>query len=97
MAKFEAGKSGNPGGRPKSAEGVKDLARMHTKTAIAALVRVIEDKKANPSARVSAAVAILDRGWGKPVQAIAGANGEDPIELVHRVERVIVRPAGSDS
>ena len=94
---FKPGESGNPGGRPKAVEGVKELARLHTETAIAALVRVIEDKKANPSARVSAAVAILDRGWGKPVQAIAGANGEDPIELVHRVERVIVRPSGSDS
>lgn len=94
---FKPGESGNPGGRPKAVEGVKELARLHTENAIAALVRVIEDKKANPSARVSAAVAILDRGWGKPVQAIAGANGEDPIELVHRVERVIVRPSGSDS
>lgn len=96
MAKFEPGKSGNPGGRPKAVEGVKELARLHTENAIAALVRVIEDKKANPSARVSAAVAILDRGWGKPVQSVAGADGEGAIEFVHRVERVIVRPPGTD-
>ncbi len=28
----------------------------------------MEDKKAPPAARVSAATAVLDRGWGKPRQ-----------------------------
>lgn len=88
MAKFQPGQSGNPGGRPKAVESVKGLARMHTENAIAALVRVIEDKKAAPAARVSAAVAILDRGWGKPVQAISGPDGESPLETVTRIELV---------
>ncbi len=30
----------------------------------------MEDKKAPSAARVSAATAILDRGWGKPGQAV---------------------------
>jgi hypothetical protein len=30
----------------------------------------MDDPKAPPAARVGAAVAILDRGWGKPGQAI---------------------------
>jgi hypothetical protein len=42
-------------------------------------------------ARVAAANAILDRGWGKATQAIA--NSEDgALELIQRIERVIVHP-----
>ncbi|BAM88391.1 hypothetical protein S58_23850 [Bradyrhizobium oligotrophicum S58] len=44
---------------------------------------------------MSAANAILDRGWGKPPQALE--NGEDgALELIHRIERVIVHPDGAD-
>lgn len=84
---FKKGQSGNPGGRPKNNEDVRSLARMHTETAIAALVLVLEDKQAPPSARVSAATAILDRGWGKPVQALAGPDGEGPVEFVTKEQK----------
>ena len=50
----------------------------------------------HPAARVSAANAILDRGWGKATQPLA--NGDDgALELIHRIERVIVHPENSDS
>jgi hypothetical protein len=53
-------------------------------------------KDATPAAKVSAATAILDRGWGKPVQALEnGDNGA--LELIHRIERVIVHPENPDS
>jgi len=43
-------------------------------------------------ARIAAANAILDRGWGKATQAIQ--NGDDgALELIHRIERVIVASA----
>jgi hypothetical protein len=45
---------------------------------------------ANAFARVAAANAILDRGWGRPVQPLATDQG--PIELLTRIERVIVHP-----
>ena len=38
--------------------------------AINTLVGVMREKKSSPSARVAAAVALLDRGWGKPSQAM---------------------------
>ena len=65
---FRPGMSGNPGGRPKAALDVQELARAHTPDAINALVAAL----ANPRERVSAAVALLDRGWGKPTQSLAG-------------------------
>lgn len=76
---FKPGQSGNPGGRPKRPEtiearkviaDVKALARESTKEAMEALVEVVKDVKAPPSARVSAASVILDRGWGKATQVV---------------------------
>jgi hypothetical protein len=60
----------NPTGRPKIVHQVQDLARAHTPAAIATLVEICGNKKAHPSARVAAATAILDRGWGRPHQSL---------------------------
>lgn len=61
--------SGNPGGRsPRigpNGETAAQLARIHTTDAINCLVEVMKNKKAAAIARVSAANALLDRGWGK--------------------------------
>ncbi|MGK2872965.1 MAG: DUF5681 domain-containing protein [Alphaproteobacteria bacterium] len=64
--RFAKGASGNPGGRPKELAGIRELAAQHTEAAIAALVQALND----PKTAVAAAVALLDRGWGKPQQAI---------------------------
>jgi hypothetical protein len=75
---------------------IRSLARSHTRTALNVLVGVMRSKDSTAAARVSAANAILDRGWGKAPQAIE--NGENgALELVHRIERVIVHPENSDS
>ena len=75
---------------------IRSLARSHTRTAINALVGVMKSKDATHAARVSAATAILDRGWGRPVQALEnGDNGA--LELIHKIERVIVHPEDTDS
>jgi hypothetical protein len=81
---------------PKTLTDIRSLARSHTKSAILALAGVMRAKDATPAARVSAATALLDRGWGRPPQAIQ--NGENgALELIHRIERVIVHPDPSDS
>lgn len=67
---FRKGQSGNPGGRPKLPEEINAAARAHTKKAISTLVDVVQDAKAPASARVSAAQAILDRGWGRAQQQV---------------------------
>lgn len=72
---FEAGKSGNPGGRPKENAEVKRLARSH---GVAALLKLVALKD-SPDERISlaAAQALLDRGFGKPSQELQHTGGED--------------------
>jgi HEAT repeat protein len=68
MAQFAKGTSGNPGGRPKAEGHVRDLARAQTERAIKALVVALNDT--NGRVRVAAAIALLDRGWGRPTQEV---------------------------
>jgi hypothetical protein len=72
---FKKGQSGNPGGRPKVIAAVKELARAHTGEAIETLASIMTNLKFAPAARVSAANALLDRGYGRPPQHITGEGG----------------------
>jgi hypothetical protein len=63
--RFQPGVSGNPGGRPKELGHVRDLAREHTDEAIRTLASIMRDDKEPAPARVRAAEALLDRGWGR--------------------------------
>ena len=54
----------------KTPTDIRSLARAHTATAIRVLVGIVQEKKAPHAARVSAAQALLDRGWGKATQFI---------------------------
>jgi hypothetical protein len=80
----------------KTVTEIRSLARSHTRTALNVLVGVMRSKDATAAARVSAANAILDRGWGKAAQAIENGDG-GALELTHRIERIIVYPENSDS
>lgn len=77
------GQSGNPSGARPHWAAVKDLARQYTVEAIQALYNVMTNSK-NDRAKVAAADAILDRGWGKPAQVIEG-EGERLIVTVRTV------------
>jgi hypothetical protein len=44
---------------------VQFMARQFTAQAVACLAGVMQDEKAPPAARCTAAMALLDRGWGK--------------------------------
>ena len=67
---FKPGQSGNPSGRPKIPGDVIELARVHTPDAIGRLASIVRDDDAPPASQVAAAIALLERGWGKPVQPI---------------------------
>ncbi|TAK45280.1 MAG: hypothetical protein EPO27_10710 [Betaproteobacteria bacterium] len=74
MAKWTKGQSGNPGGRPKEMGYLREIARKH-REAIETLVTVMQNSEATDQARVHAATALLDRGWGRPAQTITNSNG----------------------
>ena len=77
--------------RAKSLTEIRSIARSHTRTAVNVLVGIMRSKDATPAARVSAANAILDRGWGKTPQA-SDNDEAATLQLIHRIERVIVHP-----
>jgi hypothetical protein len=103
---FRPGQSGNPTGRPKRLatiearrifRDVTDAARERTQDAVDTLSAIMKDSKAPAAARVSAAQALLDRGYGKPAQAIEVEAGPDLAHLsdedLKTLERIL-RPPG---
>ena len=77
----------------KAATEIRSLARAHTKTALSVLAGIMRETEAPAAARVSAAQALLDRGWGKPTQPIGG-DKENPL-VIEKIERVIIRDAAN--
>jgi hypothetical protein len=49
---------------------VQEHARQHTTTAIDTLAEIMRNENAAPAARIAAANALLDRGYGKPGQTV---------------------------
>ncbi len=78
---FQKGRSGNPGGRPKVVHDVQAAAREHTALAMAALAEICADVGVPAMARVSAASALLDRAWGKPIARNINAAVADPKQM----------------
>jgi hypothetical protein len=74
---------------------INALARRHTRAAIKVLAAIMNQADGPATARVSAAQALLDRGWGKAAQPIAG--DEDGLPVLARIERVIVDAAKNGS
>lgn len=75
---------------------IKSLARAHTEKAVNVLVGIMSQEEAPPAARVSAASALLDRGWGKPTQPISGDDDAPPVRFT-KIELIGVRPPSSDT
>lgn len=62
---------------------IRSLARKHTTRAIQVLCGIMDQPDCPAAARVQAAQAILDRGWGKATQPISG-DSETPLQVIVR-------------
>lgn len=81
----------------KASSEIKSLARAHTESALKTLAGIMNQVEAPPAARVTAAQALLDRGWGKPAQAVVGGDEDDaPIRIINRIELVPVENDATD-
>jgi hypothetical protein len=69
--RFLKGFSANPNGKSPVVREVQELARTHTVEAIETLCDIMRDPQQPGATRVAAATALLDRGYGRPPQAIA--------------------------
>lgn len=101
---FQPGQSGNPGGRRKD-KPYRDALRKvlaeelgfdpaSARTKLEAVVRAHFTEAIGGD--VTAMNAIADRLDGKVPQAVVGDNDEDPINVVNKIVREIVRPKPAD-
>ena len=70
----------------KATADIRSLARAQTELAIRTLTGVCGSKAAPAAARVSAAQALLDRGWGKAPQP---HTGEDDKEIRVTIRNIV--------
>jgi hypothetical protein len=94
---FKQGVSGNPGGRPKrTAEeiGLISACKDKTQDALDVLLKIMSEGE-NERNKITAALAIIERGHGKAVQptTLSGPNG-GPVE-VSEIKINLVRPSGT--
>ena len=95
---FKKGQSGNPGGRPRQLASVMHEARQHTLEAIHTLLKLMRTAESE-SVRLNAAESVLNRGWGRPIQALqvdgrfltkklTDLTTDEMRDLEHRVEMI---------
>jgi hypothetical protein len=69
LYRLRKGRSGNPGGRPRALGSLQLAARQHADMALRVLAEIAEKGKREAS-RIAAATALLDRGFGRPMQSV---------------------------
>lgn len=83
---------GRQAGTPnKVTHPIREAAQEYTLDALETLVAIMRDPESPPAARVSACNSILDRGHGKPTQAIdlnTAAKHEEWLDLLEGVKDV---------
>jgi hypothetical protein len=91
--KFKPGVSGNPSGRPKIPEDIKQAFKDLTWDAIEALRNIVNDDRVTAiNAKVRAAEIILERGWGKEAIPI-NLHTPKPLHIIQ--EYINPEPSGN--
>lgn len=85
---WEKGVSGNPSGRPREVGDLRKLAQEKTQAALDTLTEIMLNENAKDSARVAAASAILDRGYGKPTTFIETTSDAPLMSLEEAARRI---------
>ncbi|MBR0034647.1 MAG: hypothetical protein IJP54_03115 [Synergistaceae bacterium] len=89
---FKPGQSGNPGGRPKIPEDVREATRAACPAAIKLLVKVMKDEEEKTAYRLDAAKTLLDRGYGKPMQMQDISLGVTvPVDVTAQIRRLMLK------
>ena len=73
--------------RPSACQ-LTDLARAQTEKAVAVLVEIMTGKE-TPTARIAAANALLDRGWGKPRGEVEAEPATDIAAIIAERRRQV--------
>lgn len=90
--RFQAGQSGNPAGRAKKTDEERDLealCRERTPDALAVIERIMTSGE-NERNQLTAAQIIIERGYGKPRQAVEHSGSLE--HVISAVQYVIVDP-----
>lgn len=74
---------------------LREAAREYTDSALDVLATIMTTTTEPSSARVAAANAILDRGYGKPSQPVDGDGEGGAIQLAHKINLIGVAPGDS--
>jgi hypothetical protein len=91
---FQPGTSGNPGGRPREIVEVAAAARERTAEALETLTTIMRDKEASAAARVSAAIALLERGWGKAPATVTLLRDNVDMKDLSDAELMVIAAGG---
>jgi hypothetical protein len=89
---FKKGTCPNPGGKPKEGADVIALARELSPDAVRSLHKIAMRGKSE-RARIEAAVALLDRAFGKPKVTV---EGEGALMNFTAIRQIIVSPDGEE-